>query len=49
MWDSQLLGNFLHEAGFREIRKCNFGESQIENIEEINNRRQVSGFIEAKK
>ncbi len=48
-YDFESLKVHFEEAGFREIKRCNFKESQIENIEEIDNRPELSGFLEAKK
>jgi len=46
-YDFESLKSHFEEAGFKDIKKCNFGESQIEEIKEIDNRPDISGFLEA--
>lgn len=50
VWDSELLGNFLHEAGFVNTRKVNFSEGTDKRIIKDNEKRRwESLYMEAQK
>lgn len=49
MYDFELLGGLLREAGFREIRQCHYREGAVPDLHLLDNRPEETLFVEARR
>lgn len=49
MYDHEILGDFLREAGFEQITRCQYQQGRTPDIEFLDNRPEHSLFVEAVK
>lgn len=47
MYDFQMIEELLLRAGFREVRRCSFGQGSVPDIDILDNRPEDSLFVEA--